>query len=159
MDDVQPGHVQVVAQLASALVPLLSALFAALVVLLGNHRLQRRLGKRLRDVEELRTRLYNLVTLLSDYWTHDCRPLSRRQELEARIVAEKHIVVSQLEEMGNQTKKLKGWHRETTEQRLDLIDAMTGGCFQQRAWSPAPERVALAAGKIHQLVSSLNRKC
>ncbi|MDE0218642.1 MAG: hypothetical protein OXJ90_05170 [Spirochaetaceae bacterium] len=146
------------AQLASVLLPLVSAVVVALVALIGNHWLQRRLGKRLRDLTELKTHLYRLITLSSQYWARDDNTKSGRQELEALIIAEQHIVRAQLMEMGNQTRRLKRWYDRTAEHRLNLTDAITGGCFQQTAWSPDPVRVTLAAREIQLLIESLNLK-
>ena len=79
--------------------------------------------------------------------------------MEARILAEKTIVISQIYEMCRHTKRLREWYEVTRETRLDLIDALTGGCFQQKTWSPDPNRFLRAARTITSLVSSLNKAC
>lgn len=144
--------------LVSLLTALLSAFVGAVLALYGNHRLQSGLGRRLRDAEELKARLYNLLTLAAEYWTSSHRNQTVRRQLESRIIAEKHIVISQFLEMSHHTKKLRIWHQQTDNQRLDLLDAITGGCFQQKTWSPDPQRVVRVARVIQFLIGSLNRR-
>ena len=103
---------QAVSPLVSGLVAFASALAGAVVALYGNYRLQRYLGRRLRDAEELKTRLYDLLRLTAEYWTNDHRPRSTRQEIEARIVAEQIVVITQLMEMGNHSRSPHGLVRE-----------------------------------------------
>ena len=141
-----------------AFTPLLSSVVAALVVLYGNYRLQHRVGRRLRDAEELKRRLYELVDLASRYWTAASRGAEER-ELEARILASKLIILLEFEVIRNHSRKLRGWHLETEGSRLDLMDAVTGGCFQQQDWSPDPQRVALAAREVARILASLSRAC
>ena len=136
----------------------LAALAAATIALYGNRRLQSGLGRRLRETEEIKQRLYHVLTLAADYWAIS-RPKKEREVMEVRIVAENNIVISQCVEVQRHTRKLRKWYQETHEDRLDLIDVLTGGCFQQKTWSPDPERVLVAARTIGSLVSSLNRAC
>ena len=150
--------VELIPMIVSAIPTLLAALTAATIAVYGNRRLLSGLGRRLRDAEELEKRLYHILTLTADYWTI-VRNRTERQKLEARILAEKHIIISQLDGMSRHTRKLRNWHQQTREMRLDLIDDITGGCFQQKAWSTDPERVLRAAHTIRSLISSLHRSC
>ena len=145
--------------IVQALTPLVAALAAATIAVYGNRRLQSGLGRRLREAEEIKQQLYHILTTTADYWAISGRNRKEREMLEARILAEKNIVISQFAEVQRHTRKLRKWYPDTLETRLDLIDALTGGCFQQKTWSPDPKRVLLAARTIRSLVSSLNRAC
>lgn len=145
--------------IVEVLTPLLAALAAAAIALLGSRWLQNGLGRRLREAEELKERLYFILTLAADYWAIAGRRKKERETREARILAEKNIVILQLAEMQRYSPKLRRWYSDTLGKRLDLFDALTGGCFQQQNWSPDPKRVLLAARTIQFLVSGLNRAC
>jgi hypothetical protein len=140
-----------------ALISLLGSLAAASIVLLGNRLLQSGLGRRLREAEELKQRLYRIIGSTADYWAISGHNRKEREILEARILADKSIIMSQLSEMQRHTRGLRRWYKQTEHERLDLFDAMTGGRFQQKVWSPDPARVILAARSIRLLVSSLNQ--
>ena len=142
-----------------ALIPLLAALVGTAIAIFGSRRLQSGLGRRLQEAEEIKQRLYGVLTLAADYWAVSQHSQKEQEVLEARILAEKHIVLSQCAEVQRHTRRLRKWYGETGRDRLDLIDALTGGCFQQRTWSPDPTRVLVAARKIRSLISSLNRAC
>ena len=142
---------------AVALTSLLGSLAAASLVLLGNRLLQSGLGRRLREADELKQRLYRILISTADYWANSGRNRKDREMLEARILADKSIIMSQLNEMQRHTRRLGRWYVQTEQERLDLFDAMTGGRFQQKAWSPDPARVILAARSIRLLISSLNQ--
>ena len=72
-------------------------------------------------------------------------------------MAEKLIVLSEFSEIANLTRKLRKWYPRTEGNRLELIDSITGGCFQQREWHPDPERVLRAAREIRSLITSLHQ--
>ena len=140
-------------------VALVSSVIGALVVLYGNHSLQRRLIQRLREADDLKDSLYELVALASTYWTL-ADENSSRPGLEGRIVAAQQVVLSKCREMGRHSRKLRRWHQDTEPRRLDLIDALSGGCFQGGVtWAPEPGRVARVGRIVGELVTSLNRAC
>ena len=138
--------------------PLISPLIAAFLVLLGNSWLQRRLSRRLRDADELKERLYGLLKLTAEYWAGTSSDHgSSRPALESRILAAKLVVVSECNEIGRHSRALGRWHRETEQSRLDLMDTVTGGCFQQKEWESDPQRVTRAAQEIQRIIRALNR--
>ena len=139
-------------------VAFVSSLVGALVVLYGNYRLQRRLIQRLREADDLKQSLYDLVALASTYWTLADEGPSRRS-LEGRIVAAQQVVLSKCREMRRHSRKLRRWHEDTEDRRLDLIDALSGGCFQGDTWEAEPGRVARVGRVVGELVTSLNRAC
>lgn len=141
--------------MTSLFVPLASALFAALFALAGNYWLQNRWGRRIRHAEDLKRRLYEFLSLVTEYWTVG----KRDTLLEARILATKLIVMAELLEMQAHSKRLRRWYRDTQECRLDMIDAATGGSFQQEDWSSEPERAMAVAREMGRIVRGLQRAC
>lgn len=139
--------------------PVLSPFLVAFFVLYGNGWMQRRLGRRLRDADELKRRLYDLLELASEYWTAHTSATSPRAALEAKMLASKSILTTECNEMARYSKKLKAWLQTTEPHRVEFMDAVTGGSFQQSAWLPDPRRVTRAATAIQQVVSALNRAC
>ena len=137
----------------------LSPFLVAFFVLYGNSWLQRRLARRIRDADELKRRLYDLLELTSEYWTAHTSATSPKSALEARILASKSIVAMECSEMARHSRRLKAWLLATEPHRADFMDAITGGSFQQKSWSPDPQRVTRAATAIQQVVSALNRAC
>ena len=138
------------------LAPLIVPVPAVFITLFGNRHLQSVLGRRLREVDDLKQRLYSILQLAGEYWAIRGHGPNEREILEVRILAEKQIIASKFVEMGRHSRKLRNWYTATREKRLDLFDALTGGCFQQNSWSPDPTRLRLAASIIESLVSSLN---
>ena len=139
-----------------SLVPIGAALLAAFVALWGDHRRQSRLGRRIRDAEEVKTRLYGLLTPVAEYWMAK----QRDPVLEAKIMAAKLIVVAELDQMQHHSPRLRRWFRDTQECRLDMIDAATGGCFQQQIdWAPDPSRVTTVAREIGRIMRTLRDAC
>ena len=139
--------------------PVISPFLVAFFVLYGNSWMQRRLGRRLRDADELKRRLYDLLELASEYWTAHASATSPRAALEAKMLSSKSILTTECNELLRHSKRLKEWLHATKPDRVDFMDAVTGGSFQQSAWSPDPRRVTRAAAAIQQVVSALNRAC
>ena len=140
--------------------PLISPLAAAFFVLWGNTWLQRRLTRRLRDADELKERLYKLLELTAEYWagtSSDHGPL--RPAMESRILAAKLVVISECRELGRHSRRLGKWHQDTEQYRLDLMDAVTGGCFQQQDWESDPQRINHASREVQRIIRALNRAC
>ena len=137
------------------LVPLGSALLAALVTLVGDHWRQNRIGRRTRAAEDLKHRLYDFLALIADYWMGD----QRDSTLEAKILATKLIVVAEFLEMSRHSTRLGRWYRDTQECRLDMMDVATGGCFQQVDWTPDPVRVTGVAREVGRIVRTLREAC
>ena len=138
---------------------LASSLAVAVLVLAGHYQRERRLTQRLRDVDELKRRLYELVEICAEYWSidHVEGGSPPRQLLEAKIVATKLIVSSQCRELRARSKKLDKWHTTTYVYRMRLMDEVAGGCFQQVEWQPDPKRVPSIAREVGHIVAALNR--
>ena len=138
-----------------SLVPIGAALLAAFVALWGNHWLQNRLGRRVRDADEVKTRLYEFLALVAEYWMAE----RREPVLEAKVFATKLIVVAELDQMQDHSMRLKRWFADTEECRLDMIGAATGGCFQQSDWAPDPDRVKAVAREMGRIMRTLRDAC
>lgn len=141
----------------STLVPFMSAIAGATIALFGNRVLQRGLARK-QAAEEIKQKLYHIITLTSDYWIVG-GSRKDREKREARILVEKTIAISQLYKIGRRTRRLRGWYSTTREQRLGLLKAMTGGCFQQKSWSNDLERVLRITHLSMKLISSLEKSC
>ena len=144
--------------LLQLLQPFAVALVAAFVVLYGNYRLQSRVARRLRDADEIKSKLYELLDLSAKYWTTES-VINERRVLEARIISSQLILASELSEMQRYSRKLTYWYKETERQRLDLMDAVSGGCFQQAQWQVDPQRIPRAGKDVRHIVKGLNRSC
>ena len=71
---------------------------------MGSYWLQNRLGRRIRNAEEVKTRLYEFLALVAEYWMAD----KRDPVLEAKVLAAKLIVVVELEQMQHHSMRLRG---------------------------------------------------
>ena len=138
-----------------ALVSTGGALLAALVALWGHHWLQNRLGRRIRNAEDVKARLYSFLALVAEYWMGE----SRDTVLEAKVVAAKLIVLAELNQMQHHSMRLHRWFRDTESSRLDMLDAATGGCFQQSAWAPDPSRVQTVTREMGRIMRTLREAC
>ena len=138
--------------------PLAVALVAASLVLYGNYYLQSRVARRLRDADEIKRLLYELLDLTVSYWTVQLEDCDRRS-MEAKIISSQLRLSSELNEMQRHSRKLRAWHGESESQRLDLMDAVSGGCFQQKNWQTDNRRAAKAGREIGRIVRALNRAC
>lgn len=136
-------------------VPVGAALLAALVALWGNHWLQSRLGRRIRAADEVKTRLYDFLALVAEYWMAE----TRDSVLESKMLATKLIVIAELDQMRHHSTRLQRWFLDTQECRLDMIDAATGGCFQQNSWAPDPSRVLKVAREMGRILRTLSDAC
>ncbi|MYB14611.1 MAG: hypothetical protein F4X42_15330 [Rhodospirillaceae bacterium] len=141
------------------LVPLVASIIAAVLIVLGNYRLQNRIGRQIRAVEGLRDRLYDFLELGSQYWTSFAKNIEDRKMLEAKMMALSLIISSDFKQIEGSSKKLGRAISKTRKARLDLMDAATGGCFQQAKWRPEPYRVTRMAKEIGYIVIELNKAC
>lgn len=132
----------------ASLVPFASALA-------GNYWLQNRLARRIRDADETKRRLYALLALVAEYWTAEQRDTA----IEARVLATTLIVIAELRRMQDHSKRLVKWYSNTEERRLAMIDAATGGCFQQEDWTADPDRVRIVAREMGYILRELRRAC
>ena len=133
-------------------------ILAACLIVAGNYYFQQRLNPRLRASEDLKKLLYDLLPLAAEYWASDLKNRKEdRKRCEARILAAKLTVSIQCRHMSLHSRKLKEWYNNIQQSRLDLMDALTGGCFQQALWQSDPQRVNRAAKEISYIVSALIR--
>ena len=138
--------------LTSVVAPML----AGIVIVVGNHIQQRRLNIRIREVDETKRRLYELLELASEYWSGSLNS-ANRNIYEAKIISLSHVVSSEMNELKRHTKKLKHWHKESESDRLKLFHYVSGGCFQQSDWKEDPQRILQAARTINSIIQSLNK--
>lgn len=138
-----------------SLVPVAAALLAAFVALSGHHWLQHRVGRRIRDADELKARLYEFLALVAEYWMGE----RRNSVLEAKVLATKLIVIEELGQMQYHSMRLRRWFLSTRECRLDMIAAATGGCFQQSDWTSDPNRITVFAREMGRIIRTLRDAC
>ena len=131
------------------------AVVGGLVGWLGNYQLQYRMYRRLRGVDELKDRLYALLGTVSKYWIAGGATEHERRSLEAELIAAQHVIISEFVVLGRANKKMRRARREMNAIQLDLLDAATGGDFQQTDWQPDPQRVRRMARVVTRIVRML----
>ena len=141
----------------ASLTPIAVALIATMGALLGNYWLQSRVARRLRDADELKRMLYEFATLVTRYWGGD--PGEARRELEAMIISRQFLVHGALRDMTHHSDKLKQWYEDTRKNRLDLMDAASGGGFSVGEWKPDLERIRVVSREVRRIVGGLNTAC
>ena len=114
-------------------------ILAACLIVAGNYYLQRRLNPRLWASEDLKKLLYDLLPLAVECWASDWQDKQEdRKRCEASVLAAKMTVSIQCRHMSLHSRKLKAWHCNTRKSRLDLMDALAGGCFSRRYGNRIP---------------------
>ena len=142
---------------AAVVASLSSAVIGVAGAWIGNYYLRRKVEKRQRDAEALRGMLYQLADLVSRYWADDHN--TPRPLLEGRILSQQDLVIRALSDMKEHSRRLKKWHESTETNRLNLLEAASGGPFQQGQWQPDKDRIRTASREIAQIVSELSRAC
>ena len=139
--------------------PLATAILAAVLVTIGNYWLQQRVNRRNQAAEELKRRLYEYLEFITEYWISKDFSGQSKDALEAKMIAYGHFISFECDELGKMSRKLCNWHRETREDRLQLMDAATGGCFQclERDWQEDPQRASQAAQAVMHIIRALNQ--
>ena len=135
--------------------PLVAAVVAAVVALGGNHWLQNRVARRIRDADEVKARLYAFFSLVAEYWLGEARDPT----LEARLVAAQLIVITELEQMRYHSRRLRRWFLDTQVWRGDIVDATGGGFQQSDGWEADPTRVRTVARAIGRIIQGLRKAC
>ena len=138
-------------------IAIISAVLGAAVVVCGNHYMQRGVVRRHRSADDLRNRLFEFLDLAVRYWT--AAGSEPRSTMEARILASWAVIASGCGDMASRSRALQGWYRDTEQARRDLLNAVTGGRFQQKDWSPDPARATRAAKHVVLIASKLDRAC
>lgn len=136
-------------------IAIVSAVLGAAVIVHGNHYLQRGVVRRHRSADDLKNRLYEFLDLAVRYWTGAAG--EPRATMEARILASWAVVASGCSDMRLHSRALQDWYHDTGQARRDLLDAVTGGCFQQMDWIPDPARTNRAAKHVVSIASKLDR--
>lgn len=113
----------------SGWIAIISAVLGAAVIVFGNHYLQRGVVRRHRSADDLKNRLYEFLDLAVRYWTD--AGSEPRSTMEARILASWAVIASGCDDMTSCSRALRGWYRDTGQARRDLLNAATGGRFQQ----------------------------
>lgn len=139
--------------------PLATAILAAVLVTTGNYWLQQRVHRRNQAAEELKRRLYEYLEFVTEYWTSKDFSGQSKEALEAKMIAYGHFISFECDELRKMSRKLRSWHDKTSDDRLQLMDAATGGCFQQREsdWKEDPQRASQAAQAVMRIISTLNQ--
>ena len=138
----------------SGWIAIISAVLGAAVIVYGNHYLQRGVVRRHRSADDLKNRLYEFLDQAVRYWTG--AGSEPRPTMEARILASWAVIASGCVDMMSHSRALRSWYRDTERDRRDLLDAVTGGCFQQTNWSPDPARATRAAKHAVSIASKLD---
>lgn len=141
------------------LAPFVTAILAAVLVTTGNYWLQQRVNRRNQAAEELKRRLYEYLEFITEYWTSKDFSGQSKEALEAKMIAYGHFISFECDELGKMSRKLRNWRNKTMDNRLQLMDAATGGCFQQREsdWEEEPQRASQAAQAVMRIISTLNQ--
>lgn len=77
---------------------------------------------------------------------------SRRMELESEMISYQIIVSSEHRLV---VKKTKSHFKKIDKLHILLLDAATGGCFQQEQWEPDYTRAQSITKCIQQIVNTL----
>lgn len=141
----------------SGWITIISTVLGAAIIVCGNHYLQHGVVRRHRGADDLKHRLYEFLDMAVRYWT--ATSSEPRSTMEARILASWAVIASECNDMMVRSQALRGWYRDTDQARRDLLDAVTGGCFQQTDWSPDPVRANRAAKHVVSITSKLNHAC
>ena len=142
---------------AAIIASLSSAVIGVAGAWVGNYYLRHKVERRQREAEAVRSMLYQLTDLVARYWTDDHH--TSRSLLEGRIMSQQHLVIRALSDMKDHSKKLRKWHESTEANRLSLLEAASGGPFQDEHWQPDRNRVRTASREVAHIVSELSRAC
>lgn len=98
-----------------------------------------------------------LVALSGNHWLQHrvARRARDADDLKARLL----IVMTELGQMQHHSKRLRRWFQDTQACRLDMMDAATGGCFQQGDWASDPNRVTIVAREMGRITRTLRDAC
>ncbi len=123
------------------------AIVGGFVIVFGNHYVQLD-RRRLYLTDGLKQQFYYCLELSAQYWLPEQHDSEERHALEAKITSAQHIAMADYRLMAEKYPHMRKSHEDTDQLRRDLMDALSGGCFQQKDnWSPNRERF-LSASKI-----------
>ena len=75
--------------------------------------------------------------------------------MEAELIAAQHVVIAEFTVLRRVNKRIERSWQDVEDIQLDLLDAATGGSFQQTAWNPDPQRVMRTARIVTRIVRML----
>lgn len=134
---------------------LAGAVIAALVGWIGNYLVQVRVQGRLLRVNRLRRSLYDFLDLTTRYWLSSDPDAIKRRSLEAQILVAQEVIWTEYSQLSKQYRQIKKSYESTEDMRSILLDAATGGCFQQEQWETDVERPRRLAAAVSAIVKSL----
>ena len=122
---------------------------------IGNYFVQSSIHLHHRSVDDLKRRLYDFMEMSSVYWINgDKGGTAERHALEARIIANQQIIMTEYSLLKKKQKRMKKSYQETKDLRMILWDSATGGCFQQQTWKPDDSRPRKIAYSVTRIVKS-----
>ena len=127
-----------------------------LVAWAGNYHVQDRVHRRFVRTDQLRKALYDYLELTANYWFAAPPDLAERRSLEGRMIIAQRVISCEFSLLAKKSKKIQRAYDETDSLRMDLWDAATGGCFEEAAWTPDPDRAKAAARAIVQIIKALD---
>ena len=135
---------------------LAGAMSGALVGWIGNYLVQVRVQGRLLRVDRLRRALYDFLDLTTRYWLSSDNDVIKRKSLEAQILVAREVIWNEYSQLSKRYRHIKKSYESTAEMRSVLLDAATGGCFQQKQWQSDIERPLRLAAAVSSIVKSLD---
>ena len=133
---------------------ILAAIIGGTIGWAGNYYVQGYLLRQHRRIDELRRSFYAFLELIATYWVGSDVG-AERCHLEAKMIALQQVIMSEYQNLASSCKNIKKSYDATSDDRTQLWDAATGGCFQQKDWNPNPDRVKLAAKLVTDIAKTL----
>lgn len=134
--------------------PVVGAASGAVFGSLSTYLIQVKYANRLQRLAQFKQELYDFLKLVAKYWAAP-RHSAVHGVYEAQILAEQDVIRANFEQLARLSRRLRRAHKQCSLYRIRLWDAASGGSFQSRHWKRDPERVAVAATAISQIIRSL----
>ena len=110
--------------------------------------------RRFSETDDLKRKLYDYLELSLNYWLAEDRSDVDRRILEVRMIASQKIIWTDYQLLAKKYRHLRKSYEETGKTRRDLLDAATGGCFQQKEWKADEGRTLRIAKAVIRIVNS-----
>ena len=137
----------------------IAIIIGAIIAWFGNYYVQTIISSRLRfyhRIDKIKESLHEFMEISSIYWTLNTPRSGHHNNLEAKIIAKKHAILTEYSGIARKYKEVKRSHEDTEVNRISLWDASTGGCFQQKNWNPDPTRIRIITKETSQILKSLD---
>ena len=122
---------------------------------IGNYYVQSSIHLHHRSVDDLKRRFYDFMEISSMYWINgDKGGRTERHALEARIIANQQIIMTEYSLLQKKRKRMRKSYQETQSLRVILWDSATGGCFQQEKWKPDNNRPRVITSSVTGIIKS-----